>query len=239
MNDEVMYRVLKKDVLKDLPDKMYAVVPFKIDLREYDKKRREFELAMRMKGFGYPEALAMLNKMRQVAVTEKMNQCVRWIKDILDTGSKLVIFGVHHATIDSLMEEFPKEAVKLDGRDSSAKKDLAVRRFQEDVDIQLFVGNVEAAGVGIDGLQNACSNVAFIELPWVPAMVDQASDRLHRIGQKDSVMVYYLIAEGTVEEQVAAKLDHKRTVLDAVVDGKETEQGSLIMELVGKVGGLV
>jgi SWI/SNF-related matrix-associated actin-dependent regulator 1 of chromatin subfamily A len=74
--------------------------------------------------------------------------------------------------------------------------------------------------------------VAFLELPWTPGELVQAEDRCHRIGQKNTVNVYYLLAEGTIEEKIAESLDDKRKVLDAVLDGKVTEETSLLSTLI-------
>ena len=77
----------------------------------------------------------------------------------------------------------------------------------------------------------AASNVAVIELPWSPGDLSQAEDRCHRIGQKNSVTIHYLLAANTIEEKIANLIDSKRKVLDSVLDGKDTEQQSLLSEL--------
>ena len=141
-----------------------------------------------------------------------------------------MVFAVHKFVIDALMQEFGKAAVKIDGSVSGANRQLAVDKFQNDPKTRLFVGNIKAAGVGIT--LTAASNVVFLELPWTPGELAQAEDRCHRIGQKDTVNVYYLLAQNTIEEKIASLLDSKRKVLDAVLDGEETESASLISELI-------
>ena len=78
------------------------------------------------------------------------------------------------------------------------------------------------------------SNVIFLELPWTPGALVQAADRCHRIGQKDNVVIHYLLAVGTIEEKIALMLDRKRKVLDKVLDGIETDQDSLLSELINE-----
>jgi len=77
----------------------------------------------------------------------------------------------------------------------------------------------------------AAASVVFVEFDWTPGAHVQAEDRAHRIGQRDAVTAYYLIADGTVEVEIATLLDKKAKVLDAVLDGKETDQDSLLIEL--------
>ena len=65
----------------------------------------------------------------------------------------------------------------------------------------------------------AASDVAFLELGWTPAEHDQAEDRTHRIGQRDAVTAWYLLAADTIDERMAALIDAKREVVGAVTDG--------------------
>jgi len=233
----VMLRRLKKDVLKDLPDKTYSVIPFEIDNRkEYEYAEEDFiAWVSERKGnraamnASRAEVLAQIEALKQIATAGKMAQVKQWIRDFLEDNGKLVIFCTHTLPVNQLMEEFRSIAVKIDGSSSANQRVEAVDRFQNDDNIRLFVGNIRAAGLGIT--LTAASNVAILELPWSPGELVQAADRLHRIGQKDNVTVYYLVANATIEERIADLLDNKRTVLDAVLDGRTPEEGSLFNEL--------
>lgn len=236
LNQEIMYRVLKHDVLTQLPDKVYSVIPFTIDMRR-EYRSAEFKLRQFMQGAtgrDSAEALARIGAMRDAAARSKMDHVIEWVKDFLETDEKLVLFAIHHKIIDQLMDVFGPKIVKLDGRDNLNQREQSIQKFRTDPKVRLFIGNIQAAGVGVNGLQDASSNVAFVELDWVPAALDQASDRLHRVGQKDSVNVYYLIAENTIEEEMASAIDEKRKVLDAVLDGKETSEDSMILRMLSR-----
>jgi SWI/SNF-related matrix-associated actin-dependent regulator of chromatin subfamily A-like protein 1 len=238
LTDSIMIRRQKYEVLTDLPDKIYASVPIALDNeKEYRYAENDFiEFIRQYKGAeaaaraSAAEALAEIEGLKQLAMKGKMKQTLQWIQDFLESGDKkLVVFAIHKATIDTLMEEFGAIAVKIDGSVSQSARNEAVEKFQNNVEIRLFVGNIKAAGVGLT--LTAASNVAVLELPWSPGDLSQAEDRCHRIGQKDSVTIHYLLAVGTIEERLATLIDSKREVLDQVVDGKETAQSSLLSEL--------
>lgn len=240
LTNTIMMRRLKKDVLSQLPDKTYSYVPIALENENvYMKAEANFiEFVRRYKGeqaankARSAEALAEIEALKQLAVQGKLNNIISWIQDFINNDEKLVVFAHHKFVIDALMEEFSELAVKIDGSVPTHKRLEVVDKFQNNDKIKLFVGNIKAAGIGIN--LTAASNVAFIELPWTPGELTQAEDRCHRIGQKNCVNVYYLLAQNTIEERIAALIDKKRKVLDAVLDGKITEQESLLTELMNE-----
>jgi len=84
--------------------------------------------------------------------------------------------------------------------------------------------------MGIDGLQIA-SDVLFVEQAWSPSVLEQAEDRLHRMGQENSVSVWYARIKDTIDDDIFAMLDHKRAVIGGAVDGSSA---SVISALVKK-----
>jgi SWI/SNF-related matrix-associated actin-dependent regulator 1 of chromatin subfamily A len=241
LSNSLMIRRKKMDVLKDLPDKMYSFVPMELDNeREYFRAENDFIGYIReTKGShaaakaSNAEVLTQIEGLKQLAVKGSLTQSIQWIEDFLETdNNKLVVFAVHKFVIEVLMEAFPGISVKIDGSVAPEKRQIPVDEFQNNPKIRLFIGNIQAAGEGIT--LTAASNVAFLELPWSPGGLQQATDRLHRIGQKNSVMVHYLLATGTIVEKIARLLDSKQKVLDAVLDGKITEQESLLSELMNE-----
>jgi len=238
LTSTIMIRRRKADVLKDLPEKLYSFVPMELDnKKEYSTAELEFiEYLQQIKGKEAAEKakkaehLVKIEAMKQLAVKGKLKQAINWIKDFIEDGSKLVVFAVHKEVIDQLMKEFKEIAVKIDGSTPIPERHKAVEAFQSDPNIKLFIGNIQAAGVGLT--LTAASAVAFLELPWTPGELQQAEDRCHRIGQKNAVNIYYLLAENSVEYKLAKLLDKKKEVLSAVIDGNVVDEKSLITELI-------
>lgn len=243
LTETVMVRRLKADVLKDLPDKLYSALPMEIDNRkEYDAAANDLASWLRDNGekakaesATRAEALVKVEVLKQLAAKGKLSQVIEWIEDFLEQGQKLVVFAVHKTVVEALMERFKDAAVKMDGSVSGEDRQKAVDRFQTDDSVRLFVGNVKAAGVGLT--LTAASNVAFLEFPWSPGDVQQAEDRCHRIGQKDTVNVYYLIAKDTIDQTICGLIDRKRKVLDQVLEGKSGEDGGIFGELLEQLKG--
>ena len=240
LKDEIMIRRLKSEVLTELPGKLRSFVPIELDNRkEYQKAEADLIEWIRFNRgnqaalkASQAEVLVRIETLKQLAVTGKLDEAIGWITDFIESGDKLVMFANHKFVIDRLMQVFGERAVKIDGSVSQENRQLAVDQFQNNPAVQLFVGNIKAAGVGLT--LTAASNVAFLELPWTPGELQQAEDRCHRIGQKDTVNIYYLLAESSIEETIAQLIDKKMRVLDAVLDGKETSDDNLLTELLKK-----
>lgn len=242
LTSTIMIRRLKKDVLQDLPSKTRSVVPLQMeakDAKDYAKAENHFlgwlklvnpeKIAAAQRA----EALVQFQELKKLARNGKWSSVIEWLNESLESNGKMIVFAVHHETIDNLMEALQGfNPVKVDGRDSQEKRQAAVDRFQTDESCRVFVGNIKAAGVGLT--LTAASAVVFVELGWTPGEHVQAEDRAHRIGQKSAVNIYYLIANGTVEEEIAGLLDKKQRVLDSVLDGTGTAEDALLSELLKK-----
>lgn len=239
LTSSVMIRRKKKDVLKDLPDKTYSHNPLEIDNRkDYQQAMDDFIGYLRAtKGDRFAaraagaETLTRIETLKQLAVQGKMKHVIEWVKDFLESGEKLVLFAWHTNIIKALHEAFPDISVVVDGHTSN--KDKQMEKFQTDPECKLFIGQMKAAGIGIE--LTAASNVAIAELPWTPGTLDQPIDRTHRIGQKRGVIVHYLLAMNTIEEEIARLIDKKRNIVSQALDGVEAEQDSLIGELLDSI----
>ena len=91
-----------------------------------------------------------------------------------------------------------------------------------------------AGSVGIT--LTAASNVAFVEFGWNPSVHDQAEDRTHRIGQKNSVTAWWLVARNTIDGEIVGLIEDKRETIHAAVEGGGAAgQESMLKELVAKL----
>ncbi|WP_210494985.1 DEAD/DEAH box helicase [Patulibacter sp. SYSU D01012] len=229
-------RRLKQDVLPQLPAKRRVDVPLELrDPTEYRLAEKDViawlrsqpldlsELDAKIAAALRAEQLVRMNHLRQLAARGKLPGALAWIESFLASGESLVVFAAHREIQQAVLARFPG-ALHVLGDDSATARDDAVRRFQAGahLDIErpaerLIVCSMRAAAQGIT--LTRASNVAFLELDWTPAMHDQAEDRVHRIGQQDAVTAWYLLAPGTIDDEMATILGRKREVIDAVVDG--------------------
>jgi hypothetical protein len=229
-------RRTKADVLPQLPAKRFASVPIELDnAAEYrlaeadvvawlrtlplDLRTLEAKVAAALRA----EQLARCNYLRRLAAKGKLRAAITWIEDFVASGEPLVVFAHHREVQQALVERFPGAAHVLGGDDLHARA-AAVDDFQRPDGPELIVCSLQAASQGITLVR--ASNVAFLELDWTPARHDQAEDRCHRIGQRDAVTAYYLLASQTIDEEMAGVLQRKRAVIDAVTDGQRLVEGS-------------
>lgn len=244
LTSTLMVRRKKEDVLGDLPPKTKSIVPMEINNEKQYKKAadniiqwiRENEGKKKAEKAKSAEVLVRIEKLKQLAVDGKITQCIDWIKTFIESEEKLVVFATHKHIIDTIMSEFKDIAVKLDGSTSPDQKQKAVDQFQNNPKIRLFVGNIQAAGVGIT--LTAASNVCFVEFPWTPGALSQAEDRIHRIGQEaTNVNCYYLVANDTIEEDLINIIGSKQKTLYSILDGGDTDNLSTLATLLQKIKG--
>lgn len=240
-------RRLKKDVLPQLPDKRQVVVPVALENeREYRLAERDViawlqeqplelsELEAKVQATLRAERLAQLNTLRQLAARGKLGAALAWIDDFLASEEPLVVFAGHREVQELVVKRFP-DALHVVGADSTAARDAAVQAFQDPDGPQLIVCSTRVAGQGIT--LTRASNVAFLDLEWSPAMHDQAEDRCHRIGQRDAVTAWYLLAAETIDESMAEVLARKRGIVGAVTDGRRDESEAVVQSVVKALRG--
>lgn len=225
--DNFMLRRTKSEVLPELPPKRFSRVPLDVSVKDLQFviaeealiSDREARISSVHEDFSQLGDLAHLLRLTGEA---KVRAAVEYICDLLETTDKIVVFAKHREVIRKI-----EEALKLAGRGSvvyhggmsDGQKQDAVNIFKARRGVEVFIGQIQAAGTGINGLQEVASQVVFVELSWVPGETGQAVDRLHRIGQKaDSVLVHLLHVPGSLESAVLSTHDRKEQIIDRLMD---------------------
>lgn len=235
----LMIRRLKSEVMKELPPKVIEAIPVQADptlVAKYQQLEEEFWNGIAGAG-GIVEQKARAARLQRSAYIAKEKGCLNWIEEFLSsTEDPLVVFYWHKAVGSILEDTFKKYGVaKVDGEVVGAKRDAQIEQFRSKR-ARIFLGNIQACGVGIDGLQDVCSHMVFVEYAPSPTDHAQAEDRLHRSGQTQSVNIYYLVAPGTVDEDMVEILDSRRKMITQVVDGEIPPDMDFLGELLARRG---
>jgi SWI/SNF-related matrix-associated actin-dependent regulator of chromatin subfamily A-like protein 1 len=240
INKYVMIRRKKEEVIKDLPAKQQSIVLLDLsNRREYDFAEEDFiqwiytkynpdEADVKARKAQRAEALVKMANLKQICAQGKLKGIINWIENFIEQ-EKLVVFIKHTKTADAIQKAFKKQCVRVTGGVSNKKKDENVVKFQTDENCRLFIGS-EAAKEGLT--LTAASNVAILELWSNYGDMEQATDRVHRIGQDKSVMIWFLLADNTIEEKIMEGLDTEKVIVNKLLDGEETDTQSLVSEII-------
>lgn len=223
----LMLRRRKRDVLLDLPEKSRFVVPLEITKpKEYHKAENDFigwltkKSQSKAKKAKKALAIVRMGYLKRLAARLKWKGVLDWVDNFLEASEgKLILFAVHKKPIKLLRERYRRRCVVIDGSTPQPKRMLAVDQFQKNKRIRILIGNIRAAGKGLN--LTAASAVAFAEMGWTPGEHNQAEDRAHRIGQTRGLNCYYLVANGTIESDLCELIQQKASVFDSVFDGEK------------------
>jgi superfamily II DNA or RNA helicase len=195
----LMLRRTKQEVLPELPEKRRLVQEIDADDALYARLMApvwEKLYRWRQDQALSPSARALLEdqisqEARQATGLAKAPYVCQFVKALVNAGEKVLLFAHHHAVMDIYKAELKNERpVFITGRETAARKEEAADRFMTGKTDLCVVSMRAASGLN---LQRATC-VVFGELDWSPAVHAQAEDRAHRMGQKDSLLCYYLVA---------------------------------------------
>ncbi|XP_031970628.1 SWI/SNF-related matrix-associated actin-dependent regulator of chromatin subfamily A-like protein 1 isoform X2 [Corvus moneduloides] len=217
LEESIMIRRLKSDVLSQLPAKqrkMVVVAPEGISAKtkavlaaEAKKMAKGYESKQQEK-----EALLVFFSRTAEA---KIRSVVEYILELLESGNnKFLVFAHHKIMLDAVVVELKKkhvEHIRIDGSTSSAERQSLCQKFQFSEKQAVAVLSLTAANMGLT--LSAADLVVFAELFWNPGILIQAEDRAHRIGQTSSVNVHYLVAKGTADDYLWPMIQEKIKVL--------------------------
>ena len=217
-----MLRRLKSQVLTDLPEKTFEIIPIDV------KARAEFQFFWQKddvakKSFGDffnkddPGALGQVAEVRHYVAMEKLKPVIAHVHDLLTEKKKVVVFAHHRDVVSALMMAFADyNPVHIVGGMNAEEKNSAEQKFQMDPECRVFVGNIAAAGVGLT--LTSSDTAVFAELDWTPGVLMQAADRIHRIGQRNACLIQMFVVRDSIEEYMLRRLVEKKEVCEKITD---------------------
>ena len=246
LRQSFMIRRKKDEVLKDLPAKVKQIIelPYESYKKEIKAEYSAFEdynnknknpnvdpYSLDADQFSTSIDFASMSSQRKATAEKK----VKAVVEHLESFNEPVVVMAHHrdviAQLEAELVKQDKKVVVLTGEKNQVERNEAVEAFQSG-QADVFIGSIKAAGVGLT--LTRASKMVFAELDWVPSDIAQAEDRIHRIGQESSVLIQYIVVEGSLDAVFAKKIVDKTKVaaraLDDVVVEKKIEIPELIEE---------
>lgn len=211
-----MIRRYKKDVLPQLPEKTRRIVELPVhddgEIRAYRESLGDLVNTIDwsdsvMVGRMLADVQGSLMTARVNQSCLKMRHVLRYLEETVAEGESVVLFCVFREAISGLLEALGESAVAVYGGISSEARDMAVTAFQAG-EARFFIGQIVAAGAGLT-LTRAC-RLIFVDIDWTPANMEQAEDRVHRIGQDRGVLIEYLVAEDSLDYHMISSMLEKQ-----------------------------
>lgn len=235
----------KKEVIKELPDKIDK--KFFVELSKQQKKLyasyvKELKKEMSSKDENKTkiEVFAYLMKLRQLCLdpsividnyegeNSKLDMALELIEQYVNEGHKILLFSQFTkvlAVLEKNLKERNIDYSYIDGSVKASDRLDLVNEFNESENKKVFLISLKAGGTGLN--LTSADIVIHFDPWWNPAAEDQATDRAHRIGQKNTVEVIKLISKGTIEEKILKLQESKKDIIDKVMTGNLSNGGIL------------
>jgi len=232
-------RRMKSDVLHDLPPVSEIVYHCQLSdvqqelYRSYAASARD-ELVKLVERDGFDRVqihvLATLTRLKQICChpaifakekaepgdSAKYDMLLELLQTLVESKHKTVIFSQYTRMLQIMREDFEQKGIRFSYLDGSSKNRLEiVKQFNEDESIPVFLVSLKAGGTGLNLV--GADTVIHYDMWWNPAVENQATDRVHRIGQKKNVSAYKLITLGSIEEKIAEMQKRKKGLVKKVV----------------------
>ena len=249
MIEPFMLRRNKKEVLKELPDKIEHVMEYEFSPEEKDlylghlaMVNDELSEAVNTSKADKFLILAMLTKLRQICCeprvlfedikvnSSKMNGCLDIIENLRDNNQKVLLFSSFTSVLSLIEEELKKRNIsyyKLTGSTDKVERFKLVEKFQNDA-TSVFLISLKSGGTGL----NLTSAQAVIHFDpwWNVSAQNQATDRAYRIGQNKNVQVFKLVMKDSIEKKIITMQERKKNLADAFVEGNDGRINSMSID---------
>ena len=233
-------RRMKQDVISEIPEKIEQVsfcelepAQAKVYAEMADRARSSALAAVKRRGFRQSRMLilTLILRLRQICchpelagfrfghrtgISAKTDLFRETLGELLSSGHRVLVFSQFVGMLAILRDYLEKEKISFEYMDGKSRnRGERVRRFNEDKSLQVFLLSLKVGGLGLN--LTSADTVILYEPWWNPAVEQQAIDRVHRIGQKNSVLAYRLIARGTIEEKIMELQQRKKSLLGSLV----------------------
>lgn len=225
----------KKEVLLELPDKVnkkFLVEMTKSQRLVYNSYMKQVREKMKKEKENKLEVFSYLTKLRQICLdpilfledysggSGKIDIAMDLVLNSIESGSKILLFSQFTSVLSIFEKALEANNIKhlyLDGSTPAKKRVELVNEFNESSDIKVFLISLKAGGTGLN--LTSANMVIHFDPWWNPAIEDQATDRAHRIGQKNMVEVIKLVAKGTIEEKIILLQEEKKELINNLIHG--------------------
>ncbi len=246
-------RRMKRDVAKDLPDKVENIAYCELTdeqrdfyLQVLDSTKEElfksieqngleksrlsiFSALLRMRQICCHPRLYDKNNIKNVISSGKFEKLKGMLEEIISEKHRILLFSQFVDMLDIVKAWLDKSGIKYEYLTGKTKdRQGAVERFNNDPTIPIFLISLKAGGTGLN--LTGADYVIHYDPWWNPAVEDQATDRAYRIGQTKKVFVYRLITKNTVEEKIQKLKTIKRNLVDSVISVDRNITKSLTMD---------
>lgn len=245
-------RRMKKDVLEELPPVSEIIYYCHLSdaqkelYRSYaESARKELSQLVQKEGFDKVQihVLATLTRLKQICChpaifakenaelgdSAKYDMLMELIQNLIQSKHKAVVFSQYTRMLNIIRQDLKKMGIPFEYLDGSSKNRLdIVKRFNEDETIPIFLVSLKAGGVGLNLV--GADTVIHYDMWWNPAVENQATDRVHRIGQLNNVSSYKLVTLNTIEEKIMELQNRKRSLVTKVVSSDEEAISKLTWE---------
>lgn len=227
---EVMYYRPLKEILPDLPDVVETYYEIPLTTEEYAAQaemEQNFWMEVGEELVQAPNKVAQMTRLQQLCSDwsvfgEAPGSKCQFAVDLLeDLDQPTVVFVKFRNTADALVSILPpSSAAAYHGGLAAKDREHLLAKFKAGR-IKTLVCTIKTMGEAVDGLQHLAHTAVFLDRDWTPARNDQAIGRLHRLGQKDNVNVIHVVADESIDNDVATALAEKRDVISAVMDRRK------------------
>ncbi|MEL7020530.1 MAG: SNF2-related protein, partial [Bacteroidota bacterium] len=242
-------RRLKREVLNDLPDKIEQTLYVEMSDQQkklYEKRRMFYQLAVnkQIQESGLQSSrffvFQALNELRQIAsvpesltdgrVTSTKRELLQeQLMDAFANNHKVLIFVNYLAAVELVSKQLDEAGIDFVSMTGATRNRQAlVERFQNDPNCRAFVMTLKTGGTGLN--LTAADTIFIFDPWWNVAAENQAIDRAYRIGQRNKVLAYKLITEGTIEEKIMQLQQLKKELFDNVISSDGAGMKSLSEE---------